>query len=626
MSQPTQHLYEFGPFRLDARERLLQRDGATIALTPKAFDLLLALVERHGRLVEKEELLKLVWPDAFVEEANLTYNISFIRKALGDGENGLKFIETVPKRGYRFVVGVREIEENGAEKVRQSKTAKTSASPRPRVLPSPRWLLAISIGSLALVLSLYYSWNQRATAPAPIKEIAVLPLRPLQLGDRDEVLEMGAASMLITRLSSLRQLIVRPESAVNRYARPDQDPLAAGREQKVDAVLDSRYQRSGNKFRFTLRLLRVADGATLWADTLDQPAADLFALQDALSGQVTSALRLTLSDAEKALMAKRYTNSTEAWQHYVRGRHLVHMRNKPDTLKAITYFERAIKLDPNFALAYTQLGFAQASMSYLGQAPSKEVMPKAKEAIERALKLDDQLAETHSALASYKAVYEWDFKSAEQEYQRALDLDPNSAKAHLDYGFYLTFMGRFEQAIREVRRAEELDPVDRFITVNVAQYLYFARRYDEAIEQSNRVIDLYPNWGNGYNFLVNSYREKKDEQKTFEAIVKQQEVFGAGAEEITRVKADFAREGLKGIVRGELNDLLEQEKSGYIQPFQLARRYAYLGQKEEAFAWLQKMVEDRPFFVVLLKVEPEWDSLRDDPRFVALLRRVGLLQ
>jgi eukaryotic-like serine/threonine-protein kinase len=292
---------------------------------------------------------------------------------------------------------------------------------------------------LALIAAFSYFQAGRDTVKTAIKTIAVLPPRPLKSDERDEALEMGTTSILITRLGSLRQLIVRPESAVERYARPDQDPLAAGREQKVDAVLDSRYQRSGDKFRFTLRLLRVADGATLWADTLDQQAADLFAVEDALSAKVTSALGLTLSGADKGLLAKRYTNSAEAWQLYARGHHLLFQRRVPDVEKAITYFQRAIAIDNNFALAHAELGHSYASLNHLAHSPTKEVMPKAKAAYDQALKLDDQLAEAHSFLACYKIHYEWDFIGAKQDHLRAINLDPNSAEVHGEYGFYLVY-------------------------------------------------------------------------------------------------------------------------------------------------------------------------------------------
>ncbi len=624
MSQPIKHLYEFGPFRLDAGERLLLRDGESVPLTPKAFDLLLALVEHHGRLLEKDELLKLVWPDAIVEEANLSYNISLIRKALSNGEDGQKYIETVPKRGYRFVAEVRGQGESVA------------AAPKPPVLVvnrrMKRWrkpvialaiLLLVGVGA---ALSFWPVARQPAAPIVDIKSIAVLPLRALHASERDEALEMGATSILITRLGSLRQLIVRPESAVERYARPDQDPLAAGREQKVDAVLDSRYQRSGDKFRFTLRLLRVADGATLWADTLDQQAADLFAIQDALSAKVTGALRLTLSSVEKELLAKRYTNSTEAWQLYVRGRHLSHRRLLLDVEKAITYFERAIALDHGFALAHAELGYAYATLSMQGRSPAKELMPKAKVAYDQALKLDDQLAEAHAYLALYKRSYEWDFTGAEREHKRAIDLNPNSADAHHLYAFYLTYMGRFEQGIAEIKKAENLDPADSFINRNVAQALFFAGDYDGAIEQSHRAIDLNPNAGPVYNWIRRAYEMKGDEQGAFAMYLKMAKAYEISEDEIAGMKTAFAAGGLKGHWKKSLGRLLEREKSGYVTQYNVALLYARLGEKEQALERLQRAVEDRDHFVITLKVEPLWDSYRTDPRFVALVRRVGLTQ
>jgi serine/threonine-protein kinase len=476
------------------------------------------------------------------------------------------------------------------------------------------------VALIALMAALYYFRFGRDTAEASVKTIAVLPPRPLQSGERDEALEMGTASILITRLGSLRQLIVRPESAVERYARPDQDPLAAGREQKVDAVLDSRYQRSGDKLRFTLRLLRIADGATLWADTLDQQAADLFAIQDALSGKVTSALRLTLSSEEKELMAKRYTNSTEAWELYVKGRHFFHLRGKANTEKANAYLERAIALDPRFALAYATLGHSYASLTW--GFPDQEFRAKAKAANEQALKLDDQLAEAHSFLACYKQNTEWDYYAAGQHHQRALDLNPNSADVRTEYAYYLAILGRFDQAIPEIRKAEELDPTDQWISGLVALLLFLARDYDGAIEQAHRANELNPN--SGFDLIGRAYDMKGDEQNAFAARLKLAEVNRTAPEEIAAMKAAFASGGWKGFLRNRLNRMLEQEKHRYVTQWPIAVHYALLGEREQALTRLQRAVEDRNFSVGSLNVEPAWDSYRADPRFVALVRRVGL--
>jgi serine/threonine-protein kinase len=497
----------------------------------------------------------------------------------------------------------------------------------PTTEKTPRWRWAVlgSVVALLVLLAAVYAFRTgRDTAEVAIKTLAVLPPRPLQAGARDEALELGTTSTLITRLGSLRQLIVRPESAVERYASHDQDPLAAGREQKVDAVLDSRYQRVGDKLRFRLRLLRVADGATLWADTLDQQTTDSFAIEDALSAKVTGGLKLTLSEVEKELLAKRYTNNAEAWQLYVRGRQLLHKRQVPEVEKAITYFERAIELDQGFALAHVMLGFAYTSLNYLGDSPAKEVMPKAKAAYDQALMLDDQLAEVHSFLAQYKEFYEWDYRSAEQLHQRALALNPNSADVHHHYAIHLMHMAHFEQALAEISKAEELDPTDGFILRNVAQVLYFARRYNEAIEKSRRAIDLNPNSGPMYNWMIRAYEMKGEEQAAFAARLKQAEANGAGVDQIAGMKAAYAAGGLKGYWRRLLDRQLEREKNRPVGQVNIAMHYAWLGDKEQALAWLQKAVEERNLNVSALNIDPIWDSYRADPRFMALVRRVGL--
>src|SRR5262245_32532187 len=399
MHPPVKNCYEFGPFRVDADKRLLYRDGEVVPLTARVFDVLLVFITNCGRTLTKEEMMEQVWPGDFVEEGNLTRNVSTLRKALGESPDDHHYLVTIPGRGYRFVAEVREATDEERPNLRsnvmgngvgESIEAAAATLDRAAELDGEavaamdrrmkRWrgpVIALAILLLVGVGAALSFWPvaRQPTAPSvDIKSIAVLPPRPVQASERDEALEMGTTSILITRLGSLRQLIVRPESSVEKYARTDHDPLAAGSEQKVDAVLDSRYQRSGDKYRFTLRLLRVADGATLWADTLDQQAADLFAIEDALSIKVTGALRLTLSDADKELLAKRYTNSAEAWQLYVRGRHLVHQRQIPDIEKAITYFQRAIALDHGFALAHGLLGYSYASLSLLGHSPPKEVM------------------------------------------------------------------------------------------------------------------------------------------------------------------------------------------------------------------------------------------------------------
>jgi DNA-binding winged helix-turn-helix (wHTH) protein/TolB-like protein len=329
-------VYRFDDVQVDLSSFRVTKADRIVQLEPKAFKVLVFLIENRGRLVEKKELLDAVWKDAFVTENAMTRVIAQLRKALGDDSKEATHIQTVPTRGYRFIAEVEIVGYQREDHFEADAAAGKSGQRTGKPVASRRWLTVSGALMLVIAAFVYALYFHRGfpTDPPEIKSLAVLPPRPLQSTERDEALEMGTASALITRLGSLRQLIVRPESAVERYARAEQDPLAAGREQKVDPVLDSRYQRSGDKFRFTLRLLRVADGATLWADTLDQHAADPFAIQDALAGKVTSALRLTLNSAEKELLAKRHTSSAEAWQLYVRGRHLVHQRGIPEIEKS----------------------------------------------------------------------------------------------------------------------------------------------------------------------------------------------------------------------------------------------------------------------------------------------------
>jgi DNA-binding winged helix-turn-helix (wHTH) protein/TolB-like protein len=642
MSYQPNHIYEFGPFRLEGAERLLLRNGETIPLQPKAFDLLLVLVQRHGHLLEKDVLLKAVWPDTVVEEVNLANNISILRKALS--ENGRQFIETVPRRGYRFVAPVREQAvasgvgaDDSIPVMAEAIERQDAPSSEPSVWRLSRWVrrrpgfaaLLLILLLIGFVSAFGYQWRTRWSKPTAsnvaIRSIAVLPFKPLVADSQDEALQMGMADTLIFKLSGLKQLNVRSINSVRKYINPDQDPLAAGREQKVDFVLDSIVQRDGEMIRVSTRLLNVADETTVWKYQCDeQYCANLFVMQDTISQKVAAALSLHLTAAEQERLRKHFTENKEALKLYFRGRHLVHTRRVPDIENAIPYFEQAIALDHDFALAYVMLGFSYASLAMVGHSPPKEAWPKAKAAYDQALKLDDQLAEAHSQLGNYKTMFEWDYNGAEQEYRRALELDPNSADSRHFYAGYLVWMGRFEEAISEIRRAENLDPTDFFISRDVAQVLYFARRYPETIEQSLRVDKLYPNSVPVYDWMINAYERMGDEQGAFAAQLMKLEANRAGPDEITGMKAAFARGGLKGCLRRELDRLLEQEKSGYVVQYRVAKLYARLGEKEQALARLQKAVDDRNGYVISLKVEPLWDSYRADPRFVKLVRDARL--
>src|SRR5258706_2703572 len=363
MSQPIKHLYEFGPFRLDATERLLLRAEEVVPLTPKVFDLLLALVENGGHVLSKDELLQRVWPDSFVEEANLSRNIFTLRKALGEDTDEQRYIETVPRRGYRFVASVMSWPKESddlvvAERARsrimieqEEETGRTETIVVSRRRLGALTLAAcVAVSGLGLVAYWWLAGRTRLEAARLGKgSISVLPFKPLVAESRDEALEMGMAETLITSLSNLREMSVRPTSAVRQYTELQQDAVAAGRELQVESVLDASIQKSGDRLRVVARLVRIKDGATLWSDKFDEKFTDIFAIQDRLSERMTAALAVRLTGEERKLLAKRYTENSEAYQLYLKGRYFWSKFTNEGLKKSIGFFEQAIEKDPGYA-------------------------------------------------------------------------------------------------------------------------------------------------------------------------------------------------------------------------------------------------------------------------------------
>ena len=634
--------YEFGPFRVDTLNHVLLRDGETLPLKPKVFDTLLVLIENRGRVLDKDELISRLWPDTIVEEANLTQNVYLLRKALGEDSQGEAYIQTMPRRGYRFVASVHEVADESpdltseeharGQVVFEDEREKTtcaaggvSGSSWSRTTLRQR-VVAVAITAIALGATLVYFWTstrpQPAAAPA-IRSIAVLPFKPLGSDASDESLGFGMADTLITRLSNIKQLVVRPTSAVRKFTSPGQDSAAAGRELKVDAVLEGSIQRAGDRIRVTLRLVRVSDGSPIWAGQFDEQVNDFLAVQDRVSERVAHALVPQITGEEQRLLAKHYTEDAEAYQSYVRGRYHWSKINPADWNKAVDYFNRAIEKDPDYALAYTGLADAYVSIVADSLISKPEAIPKAKQAAMTALRLDDTLAEAHVSLGRIKAFYDWDWSSAEGEFKRAIELNPNSADAHREYAYYLTTVGRSEQAIAEAKQARELDPLSQLANYHVAWALIAARRYDEAIEQSQQALGTFPaahlwlGWaylGKGrYTEAVSEFEERLSLSKD---------------DAVTRAHLGYAyaaagRRGKAEKVLADLNELFRQRQAS---PYYIAIIYAGLGEKEQAFGWLEKAYQERSRPLGGLKVNPVWDNLRSDPRFADLLRRIGLPQ
>jgi TolB-like protein/tetratricopeptide (TPR) repeat protein len=487
---------------------------------------------------------------------------------------------------------------------------------------SAAFVLALAV----LALAIYFARRAQPQSGAPIKSIAVLPFKPLGAGVRDEVLELGMADTLIARLGNIREVAVRPVSAVHKYAGLEQDAVAAGREQRVDAVLEGHIQKAGEKVRVSVRLLRVADGEQLWADRFGAEMTDIFAVQDSISERVAAALAVRLASSERERLTKHHTKNPEAYRLYLLGRYHLSRLTDDGFLKGRDYFQQAVDLDPDYAPAYAGLADAyQMLSSYNALAPG-DGFPKAKEAATQALRLDEGLAEAHAALGTVKLLHDWDFEGAEREYRRAVEISPSYADARLAYGYYLSAMGRFEEAHAEMRRAQELDPLSLAKIVGAGDVLYQQRQHDRALEQYRRALEMDPNSGITHWALGNVYVQKGMYEEAVAEYQKAIPLSGDSPDELASLGYVYALSGKRREAQAVIEELEERSKRRYISPTVIAFIHAGLGERDESFARLERAYDGRDFILVLLKVEPLFDRLRPDPRFAELVRRVGLPQ
>ena len=487
-------------------------------------------------------------------------------------------------------------------------------------------LVVCALALAALSAAIYFSRSARPAAAAPIKSIAVLPFRPLAAEGRDEALELGMADTLIARLSNISEIDVRPISAVHKYTGLGLDAVAAGREQRVDAVLDGHIQKAGDKVRVTVRLLRVGDGAPLWADRFDAEMTDIFAVQDSISERVAAALAVRLAGGERERLTKHHTENPEAYRLYLLGRYHLSRLTDEGFLKGRDYFRQAIDLDPAYALAYAGLADAYQMLSGYNALAPNDGFPKAREAAEQALRLDEGLAEAHTALGTVKLLHDWDFAGAEREYRRAIEINQSSADAHYMYGLYLSAMGRFDEAHAEAGRALELEPLSLAKITGVGDVFYHQRRYDRAIEQYRRALDMDPNSGFAHWALGNAYAQKGMYEEAVAEHKKAIPLSGDSPDELASLGYAYALSGRRREAQSVIAELRERARRRYIPPTIIAFVHAGLGENDEAFALLDRAYDGRDFILVFLKVDPTFDRLRPDPRFAELVRRVGLPQ
>ncbi|MGB7070021.1 MAG: winged helix-turn-helix domain-containing protein [Pyrinomonadaceae bacterium] len=611
MSEPQLQIYEFDEFRVDAAKRLLTKsDGEHIPLTPKVFDTLLYLIGHGGKVIEKDELMREIWTDSVVEENNLNQNISILRRVFGEKPGEQRFIATIAGHGYRFIPEVSEVSNSSSTAIAEIQNPTSKIQNR-------KWLAAIAVLSIFAIGSAgFFLWRgNEKPVDAAIKTIAVLPFKPLVLENRNETLELGLADTLIAKLSGREEIVVRPLTAVRRYNSLEQDSLMAARELGVESILDGTIQNWGDRIRVSAKLLRTSDGKQLWAGQFDEKFTDIFVVQDAISEKVAAALKIRLDGK------KRPTENIEAYRLYMKGRYHIAKGTPPDLLASIPFFEQAINIDPGYALAYTGLSNAYGVLGLSGDMTIANAVSKARAAEQKALELNDTLGEAHITRCMGTFWYDWDWQEADKECLKAIEIDPNNSDFHGHYAMVLSNTGRHAEALAEAKRSIELNPVNLVQTALEGQYLLHAGRTDEALDRLRKTSELEPGFWMPHMIAASAYIEKGMFAEAIAESRKEYELTGGNVMPFGTYA--MAKSGKRDEARAELNELLKLSATKYVPQYNIALIYNSLDERDNALEWLEKGYGLRDPKMTFLKVEPKWNNLRDELRFMELMQRMN---
>lgn len=627
MSRPEKVVYEFGPFQLDSAQHLLFRDGEVIFLAPKAVETLVVLVQKHGQLVEREDLMKAVWPDTFVEESNLTVHVSALRRAFQDGANGSSYIETVPRRGYRFVAPV--VERPYRDRATTIADLPETAPSHARLYLSPFWLILVGVFAV-LLLSVGFLFSSKwahflGAGPHPIHSVAVLPLQNLSGDPGQDYLADGLTEALVTDLAQIHSLRVISRTSIMAYKGTKKKLPEIAQELNVDAVVEGSLTRSGDQLQVYAQLIEAPEDAHLWAQTYQGNVRDILTLQNRIAQAVVKGVGAVLTPDEKLRLTTVRLVSADSHDAYMQGRFYWNKRTPDNLLKALDLFDSATRLDPNSAEAYAALGTAYMSMLGSDQFPPREMEAKSRSAAEKALSLDDSMAEPHAVFAMLKAVQDYDWKTSDAEFQRAEELDPSYVVAHHWHAFMLASRGRNEEAYAEIQKARELDPRNPGEATAVAFVLYWARRYDDCIAAANRALQLAPD----YFFALNARGECYEQLKRYDEALADYEhglrVSPHNNGAVDRLGHLYGVLGRESDAQAELADIVARTaKSSYVPVWQEALIWIGLGDRQRALDLLERDQELRTTGSLMLKDDAVFDSLRSEPHFIALVKRAHL--
>jgi TolB-like protein/DNA-binding winged helix-turn-helix (wHTH) protein/Tfp pilus assembly protein PilF len=601
-------VYRFEAFTLDARTGELSHNGRRTPLRDQSVQLLLALLEHPGELITREELARRLWgTETFVDfDRGLNKVVNHLRDALADSVEQPRFIETLPRKGYRFIAPVTFVGDD-ADGVAVASIARWFKFPHAIPLSV---MLAVAIGiALGVVIGDARKWIANRAATSRIAALAVMPLENLSRDPEQQYFADGLTDTLITDLVKIGTVRVASRTSVTRYRGTKKSLKEIGRELNVDAVVEGTVTYSGRRVRITAQLIQVSTDMHLWADAYERDVSEILDLQRTLANDIARRINFFVRPLERGMRV-----NPETYGLYLKGRYAFYEYTSRGWQQAIEHFNRALETDPGFAPAYSGLADTYLVAGAYGVLPSEEALTRGKAAAAKALELDDGLASAHYALATAHTWYDWDWTGAAREFRRGLELNPNDAMGRNWYGGYLSLLGRHDEAIAEHERARQLDPLSLIVNANLTRALYWARRYDAAIVQAQRTLELDPAFGVALFWLEGTLRHKG----LFKEAVALRQSVSSNPEQAAAIALTFQRSGFQALLRqcGET-----YFKSGLLET--AARCYAQIDERDTAIALLEDCSRRRCSDLVSLNVEPDFDGLRDDPRFQALARKVG---
>jgi TolB-like protein/DNA-binding winged helix-turn-helix (wHTH) protein/Tfp pilus assembly protein PilF len=637
----------FGEFELEPKSGELRKAGLPVKLQPQPLRVLVLLASNPGELVTREEIQQAIWEGVtFVDfEHGLNFCIKQIRAALGDNAQAPHFIETLPRRGYRFIAPVDQNSKNTSQFVatpaRNDSTTAQTLGARASIeehLFAPRSRIARA-AALAIVLLLivggYAARRFLAGSPVPSRGkvmLGVMPFANLSGDPEQEYFSDGMTEELIAQLGGLRpaKLGVIARTSAMTYKRGNRDIRQIGSELKVDYVLEGSVRREGDRVRITAQLIQVSDQTHLWSESYERSTQNTLAVQSDVARNIVLALALELLPGERTSKAADASIPPEGlvpedgYDAFLKGRYLWNKGRSDDVEKSIGFYNQALELAPTYAPALAGLADSYILLGMYYTIPPIDAYSKAKPAATRAIELDGGLAETHTALGTILFRFDWDWSAAEAEFKRAIELNPSYGRAHHDYAWFLVALERFDEAVTEIKRAQELDPLSPLANSDVGWVYLRARRYDEAINQIERTLELEPEFASAQACLERAYRLKGMNREAVDSARKSMIRSGATPRELAALEKGDSEEAMRSVLRWRLKKSEETARNRPSSPYRLAAQHAELGEVDAAFEWLERAFKERDSELVSLKVDPAFDGVRSDARYASLLRRIGL--